>query len=57
MMFSTNGVAINCLMSLSETENLEPKFEAFVMSVSFVCESNAGFSICAFTNTHKWFFT
>ena len=50
---STTPEFIIFLMMESGASNLDPKFAARVLSVSFVCESNAGFSMSALTNTHR----
>ena len=40
------------LTNSSESSHFEPKAELFSVNVSFVCESNAGFSIMALTKIH-----
>eukprot|EP00971_Amphidinium_carterae_P162810 3227888-Amphidinium_carterae.1 len=40
-------------MELSETLHLEPKLLAFRVSVSFVCESNAGLTMRLFTKMER----
>ena len=40
-------------IKVSENSNSEPKSSFFEVKVSFVCESNIGFSIKQFTNIHK----
>ena len=54
---STIPLLIICLMTLSLAWYLLPKLDARVLSVSLVCESNAGFSMRALTNTQRWFLT
>mmetsp|Transcript_99948 Transcript_99948/g.279986 ORF Transcript_99948/g.279986 Transcript_99948/m.279986 type:complete len:250 (+) Transcript_99948:2135-2884(+) len=44
-------------MVFSEISHEDPNLDCFVVKVSLVCESKAGFSIKQFTKTHKWFFT
>lgn len=51
------GASLPFFMNSGVREQREPKFEAFVVSVSFVCESKAGFSMSALTKTHRWCFT
>mmetsp|Transcript_6709 Transcript_6709/g.16658 ORF Transcript_6709/g.16658 Transcript_6709/m.16658 type:complete len:228 (+) Transcript_6709:1668-2351(+) len=55
--FSTMPEVIIFLMTPSDASNLDPKLLARVLSVSLVCESNAGFSMSALTKTHRWFLT
>ncbi len=45
------------LKNLSSNSALEPKAEGLSVSVSFVCESKAGFSMSALIKTHMWLFT
>mmetsp|Transcript_98086 Transcript_98086/g.245798 ORF Transcript_98086/g.245798 Transcript_98086/m.245798 type:complete len:237 (+) Transcript_98086:1997-2707(+) len=40
--------------NLSDNSHLEPNFDVFVIRVSFVCESKAGFSTRHLMKTHKW---
>lgn len=40
-------------MNFSDNSILLPNYADFVVNVSLVCESNAGFSIKLLTNTHK----
>jgi len=45
------------LTKSSDNSHLLPNCELFSVKVSFVCESNAGFSIKALTKIHIWFLT
>ena len=54
---STTPLLITFLMHASLAVYLDPKLLARVLSVSLVCESNAGFSMSALTNTQRWFLT
>ena len=51
---STMPVLSTFFMNSSLISHLLPKALGLVVSVSLVCESNAGFSISALTNTHRW---
>lgn len=52
-----NPSLINSFTSLSYTVQVDPKAVYFNVKVSLVWESKEGFSIKAFTNTHKCYFT
>mmetsp|Transcript_20139 Transcript_20139/g.60296 ORF Transcript_20139/g.60296 Transcript_20139/m.60296 type:complete len:231 (-) Transcript_20139:857-1549(-) len=56
-MRSTTPLFNTDFMVFSERSQVEPNLDCFVVKVSFVCESNAGFSIKQFTKTNKWFLT
>mmetsp|Transcript_25408 Transcript_25408/g.75641 ORF Transcript_25408/g.75641 Transcript_25408/m.75641 type:complete len:280 (+) Transcript_25408:2459-3298(+) len=43
--------------NFSESSHFEPNFDGFVVSVSFVCESKAGFSMRHLMKTQMWFRT
>ena len=44
-------------MNFSVISHFDPNDLDCNVMVSFVCESNVGFSMSEFTNTHMWFFT
>mmetsp|Transcript_129512 Transcript_129512/g.415175 ORF Transcript_129512/g.415175 Transcript_129512/m.415175 type:complete len:247 (-) Transcript_129512:797-1537(-) len=54
---STTPLFRTCLIVFSDNSQVDPNLDCLVVSVSLVCESNAGFSIWQFTKTHKWFRT
>mmetsp|Transcript_1785 Transcript_1785/g.3892 ORF Transcript_1785/g.3892 Transcript_1785/m.3892 type:complete len:207 (+) Transcript_1785:26-646(+) len=56
-MASTTPLFNTCLRILSGISQLDPNMDGFKVSVSFVWESKAGFSIQQFTKIHKWFRT
>lgn len=53
------GVSVmsTCLMNLSLSRQVEPKFFCCRVIFSLVWESKVGFSIRQLTNSHMWFFT
>ena len=53
---STTPELMICLRNLSEITHFEPNWEGFVVNVSFVWESNAGFSMLELTNIQSYCF-
>mmetsp|Transcript_53057 Transcript_53057/g.137013 ORF Transcript_53057/g.137013 Transcript_53057/m.137013 type:complete len:216 (-) Transcript_53057:631-1278(-) len=54
---STTPLLSTCLIIFSESSHVLPNLLCFVVSVSFVCESNAGFSTRQLMKIHRWFLT
>mmetsp|Transcript_84091 Transcript_84091/g.265457 ORF Transcript_84091/g.265457 Transcript_84091/m.265457 type:complete len:267 (-) Transcript_84091:718-1518(-) len=56
-MSSTTPLFMTCFMNLSESSQLLPNLLCLVVSVSFVWESKAGFSMRQLMKTRRWFLT
>mmetsp|Transcript_2795 Transcript_2795/g.7233 ORF Transcript_2795/g.7233 Transcript_2795/m.7233 type:complete len:254 (-) Transcript_2795:932-1693(-) len=56
-MRSTTPQDTTSFRNFSDSSHLEPNFDCFVMSVSLVCESKAGFSTRHLMKTQMWFRT
>mmetsp|Transcript_51855 Transcript_51855/g.112427 ORF Transcript_51855/g.112427 Transcript_51855/m.112427 type:complete len:259 (+) Transcript_51855:682-1458(+) len=54
---STTPLFITCFRNFSESSQAEPNLDCFVVNVSLVCESNAGFSMRQLMKIQMWFFT